>query len=53
MRVSREKLAALAQSKERRRFRRVRVDLAGRYMLADGRESTPARLLTCLPAVWR
>ncbi len=38
MRVPPEKLAALAQSRERRRFRRVRVDLAGRYMLADGRE---------------
>jgi hypothetical protein len=38
MRVPQEKLTALAQSRERRRFRRVRVDLAGRYMLADGRE---------------
>jgi hypothetical protein len=38
MRVPKEQLAALAQSKERRRFRRVRVDLAGRYMLADGHE---------------
>jgi len=38
MRVPQERLAALARSKERRRFRRVRTDLAGRYLLADGRE---------------
>jgi PilZ domain-containing protein len=38
VRIPQEKVAALARSKERRRFRRVRIDLAGRYMLTDGRE---------------
>jgi c-di-GMP-binding flagellar brake protein YcgR len=38
VRVPPEKLNRLAQTKERRRFRRVQVDLPGRYMLADGCE---------------
>jgi len=48
MRIPQEKLAALAQSKERRRFRRVRVDLAGRYLLADGHEY-PCQVLDMSP----
>jgi hypothetical protein len=38
VRLPQEQLKRLAGSKERRRFRRVRVDLPGRFMLTDGRE---------------
>jgi hypothetical protein len=44
VRVPQEQLDELTPSKERRRFRRLRVDFPGRYMLTDGREH-PCRVL--------
>jgi hypothetical protein len=38
MSLSQRKASVLPRSAERRRFQRVRVDLLGRYMLADRRE---------------
>ncbi len=42
MSLPQKKLSVVPLSEERRRFQRVRVNLLGRYMLADRREF-PAR----------
>ena len=52
MAVLQKILNVLPLNEEQRRFQRVRVNLLGRYMLADRREF-PVRCSTCRPAAWR
>ena len=47
-----KKAVILPLSQERRRFQRVRVNLLGRYMLADRREF-PCQVTDMSPEAWR